>query len=320
MLTLNRVFITLIVVCSMLPTGAIAQQAYALDRENDIYVINEGGGLVTKLHIDDVMNLDMVQISPSGRFLSWQALWLEPDSSYCGIEDENPNILVVMNLENDKADTLCCVMDYDWSPEDDVIALIEYTEEYHLGAGYNIFKGHTLWLYDAVQGDRENLNEIGCGEYDQLYWSEYRNTLCITCFNGQDMHYDPQSGQVLKAWGEYLIISPNGRYGFYDNIYDPASLFSIIDKKEIDLIPGSCSEFKENNVYVSVLEWGKIDDKTVLYVDSNSLEYIDCATGQMYKVIPPSPDIDPIDDLVGFRAGRPVWAKITGDKAELFYY
>jgi hypothetical protein len=311
----------LIVLCLISSIEAEDKKFYAIDIDNDIYVIDSATKGVEKIHIDDVMNLTMVEISPTGRYLSWRALWLEPDTCLCEIKDRMPLILVVMDLERSHADTICNVMDYDWAPSEDILAyMISYKDDYgETITGYAVFYGGEVWLYDAVTEGRSEISLCEDG-YHSVYWSKFGERLCITCNSGPVIAYDPETAADSVLWGEYINVSPDGLYGFDDIIEDEAELYDLEKQKRIPLIDSEDSEVSGNMVYAELLEWGKLEGKTIAYVSTATLEYIDCATGQMYKVIPPSPDIDPIGDLVGFREGRPVWAKITGDKAELFYY
>ncbi|MBW7998036.1 MAG: hypothetical protein FVQ81_16005 [Candidatus Glassbacteria bacterium] len=315
-------FICVIVFSSALGVGQLsASGKYAIEVEHAIVVVDTTENIVNRITVRNIYDSSSPLISLSSRYLARMTYWRDINTCKCNIPlIEDPRILVITDLDTGVADTICHTFDYVWSPSEDKLTFIYYEVEEDKKWGNHHSAGRSVWLYNATSGVREEISGIICHEYTSLYWSEYKNTLCVSCLSGSDRHYDPVTGQVLEAWGYYLKISPDGKYGFYDNKEDAAEVYDLKTKKQIQLIKSADSKSTTVEIYASLLGWGKLDGKTIAFVSTITLEYIDCATGQMYQVKPPSPDINPLYDLVGFRDGRPVWAKIHGDKAELFYY
>ncbi len=306
----------------ILPFDMLAEKTlYPLDRDTLITVINTDNLAYSNISITDVSNLTLLAISPSERYLSWRAKWLKPDTCVCEDKGWPPNVLIVMDLQTGITDTICHVMNYDWSPNSDQLAYIAYdllpSNDFPSG---KYMEGVSVWLYNPESRAKTEIAACDDGYYG-IYWSEFEDKLYITCaYHGPDKFYNSTTGEVAESWGWFLKVSPDGKYGFRDTIDDEAYLFDLESRKKIKLDPDEDWGYGTGDIYAQLLEWGKLDGKTIAYVRFMDLEYVDCATGRMYKVTPPSPDIDPINDLVGFRDGRPVWARITGDKAELFYY
>ncbi|MFC1545021.1 hypothetical protein ACFL4X_02545 [Gemmatimonadota bacterium] len=130
--------------------------------------------------------------------------------------------------------------------------------------------------------------------------------------------YDPVTGVVTETNYQDVYISPAGKYCFRESVDDPCGLYLIDNQLEIPIVAAGTST--PTNLYSDFIAWGTIGGKTVIYTKYEYFGYIDCASGQLHEVTPPSPGINPVADLVGFRDGRPVWARISGDKAELYYY
>ncbi|MBW7995972.1 MAG: hypothetical protein FVQ81_05240 [Candidatus Glassbacteria bacterium] len=305
----------------LLVNTSMASKKYVVQEEKAMIVVDSVENIVNRITVRNIYHLYSIKLSPKSRYLAWKEFWRDISTCKCNIPlIEAPMILVITDLDTGVSDTICHTFDYVWSPSEDKLTFIYYEVEEDKKWGNHHSAGRSVWLYNATSGVREEISGIICHEYTSLYWSEYKNTLCVSCLSGSDRHYDPVTGQVLEAWGYYLKVSPDGKYGFYDNKEDAAEIYDLESKKKIQLIKSADSKSTADEIYAGFLEWGKLDGKTIAYVRFMYLEYVDCETGRMYKVTPPSPDIDPIADLVGFRDGRPVWAKIHGDKAELFYY
>ncbi len=187
--------------------------------------------------------------------------------------------------------------------------------------GDEYYIGQSTWMYNPKTGEKNELF-IGGSQPIHIGWSASDSNIYSLGIQGVE-RYDPATDDITAVPFMDAQISPDGKYCYLDGIEgDPTGLYRNEDNLLVDLFSDSSGTFDQEYFYADLLSWGIIDNETVAYIDEGEgvLQYIDCATGKMHKVIPPSPDIDPIDDLVGFRQGRPVWAKITGDKAELFYY
>lgn len=312
----------LILIMSLVEIGNLsASNKYAIEIEDAIFVVDTVGAVVRRVEVGDIYDIGGVTFSPSGNYIAWQEYLYDISECKCNVPLVGPPfVIVVMNLNKGFTDTLCNALQYSWTPGRDKFAYIEYLEDYSEISGHNYKRGHTVWQYDPATGEEIELENIDCDDYTELYWSEFENKLSISCLTGPDRHYDPKTGTISEFWGYRLKISPDGKYGFQDTIDDEADLYDLGSQKKIQLVKSADSKSNSDEIYASLVEWGRIDGRTVAYVYTLTLEYIDCTTGRMYPVIPPSPDVNPIYDLVGFRNGRPVWAKIDGDRAELFYY
>lgn len=289
MLRLITAINILIVMFSVSSCKAATNQAYALGGENDIYVIDVASMQVEKKHIVDVMNLTMVEISPSGRYLSWRALWLEPDTCLCELIGKNPDILVIINLESGKADTICNVMAYDWSPSEDklVYILLHMVEDaMNSGTGYAIYSGGDVYLYDLDSGLKR---EIFIGSYTMkgVSWSEYdKNIYTLDSYGVQK--YDLVADSIKDATLLDFLISPDGKYSYLQTSEgDPTVLSRTKDYSLEELFSYPSGVYDEDSFCEGLISWGVIDGESVAYVEKDGLQYIVCSTGQVRKVIPP---------------------------------
>ncbi|MBW7995974.1 MAG: hypothetical protein FVQ81_05250 [Candidatus Glassbacteria bacterium] len=305
------------VICSyqLIVAGKAHANSYVkLSSKHKIEVINSDCLDVETVFDDTDMQIYKARLSATSKYLAWRAKWALRDTCLCEDKGRDPLILVIMDLESNASDSICHVGDFSWSPVKDQIVYIKMDLPEN---DYEFYSTGKVWIDDVNSGTKQQIfSEVEA--FRNINWQICDNKIYTNIAGGIAAIYNPLDDKT--AYKSYDAISPDGIYGFCQTVDAPAELYITDGDQRIELLPGDYSVFKIRNVYAFFLEWGVIEDKTVVYVDSHSLEYIDCATGRMYLVLPPSPDIDPLYDLVGFRDGRPVWAKIHGDKAELFYY
>ncbi|MBW7998038.1 MAG: hypothetical protein FVQ81_16015 [Candidatus Glassbacteria bacterium] len=227
---------------------------------------------------------------------------------------EDKHIAVIIDLEDNSKWTIENVEKVSWSPQR---ALFVYIGgECIQGGDYYYSTG--AWLVDPASKTRDSIF-INQHYFDDIVWRKNDNNIYLD--GSGVVKYDPITKEIKKTPYRSCEISPDGRYYFIASLEgELAKFIRTQDNSELNI---SLEDEKDMpfGLQCDMVEWAIIEDAVISYVtDASDLFEVDLSSCVLRKVHPPSPDIDPIDDLVGFRDGRPVWAKIHGDKAELFYY
>lgn len=266
-----------------------------------------------------------IKASPSGKYVSMYGSWHEYYSDKCENETgERHGFFLVINVETGDVISLCNVMSNTWAAEKDLLVYIEGFTEITKGPDWveKWYIGKAVKIFDPNTGLSQEIDIEMHSPYD-VSWSKFDNHIYVYDDYENVFKYNPATGESDKTHYRYVHISPDGLYCFLKSLEgDPAQLFRNEDNSSVFITDSESKPIDTNTFWPYFLDWGLMDGKTVAYLQMNyqNLFYIDCASGQLHEIQPPSPEIRPVDDLAGFRNGRPVWAKIIGDKAELFYY
>ncbi len=303
------------------PSLSYNSQRLLLRLDDRIVLINEQPGECKTVFNSEPFSylIEKTRLSASGRYMTTVVLDGNSDLDSCSNGEEPEIGLLVIDMEKETKRFICNVQTYAWSPNEDKLVYILYgkdNDDREEDAGDAFFSGESIWLYDAQAKISIEL-KVESNALQSLGWSEHDGNIYALNDEGV-IRYTLNTGLVVQTKYLGVHLSPDGKYCFRESVDSPCGLYLSESQTAIPFIEESSKE--PIHIYSDFVSWGVLGGETVLFLIDDGLSYIVCATGRMHKVVPPSPDIDPIGDLVGFREGRPVWAKIKGDKAELFYY
>ena len=313
------IFFNLVIIIDM----CMAQTGgkYLLSTVDTMYLIDEFTCSYGIVFVDNPYSFleEKSRLSASGRYLAIPSIVDNSNTDRCPEDSIEAIDLVVIDLLNKTSTCICNVSKYDWSPVKDKLAYINEEKDdkrREADVGDNFFSGCSVAAYDPASGLSTEL-EIDATSIRCLCWSKNDGKIYVRHEDGV-IQYDPATKFCKEMPYQSVYISPDGKYCFRETVDDPCGLYLTADQSEIPFIEVGTNEPLE--LYSDFIAWGVIDSNTVVYTIYDFFGYIDCATGRLYEIKPPSPEIDPVRNLVGFKNGRPVWARIAGDKAELFYY
>jgi hypothetical protein len=302
--------------------GAIGQvngECYLYTTPNGVSVFEPETGIAKTVYCDSMVFLYNfvkynVQSSITGRYISICGNRM-PDVAFIDNESvEYTHVAVIIDLENDSKWTIQNVEKVSWSPHHDLFAYIG-GENIHQG---DYYYSTGAWLVDPGSKEKNGIF-IEQLHFDDIYWRESDNNIYLE--SSGVVKYDPLTKEIKKTPYRSCNISPDGKYYFIASLEGELAAFIRVQNNSELTIVLEDEKDMPFGLQCHMIEWTIRDDVSVAYVsDASGLFEVDMSACVLKRIIPPSPDIDPIGDLVGFRQGRPVWAKISGDKAELFYY
>jgi hypothetical protein len=299
--------------------SAKCDQYYFYWDRHSVSIIDKDTGQLQGIFADSVFIIDNgfgrnINSSCTGRYISITCLRSPEVKMEKGLPVPHRQVAVIVDLMDQDKWIMEDVEKVSWAPHSDLFVCIG---------------GPSLNLLDYYYSDKAWLVNPGTkavsilfpnqAAFDDINWSAH-NSRIYSCRSGV-LEYNSENGTIRHTGLKRCNISPDGDYYMDDTEEDEeACLYRTATNSEVEIEVPDNDAFSFGRLF-SHFAWQMDESRTLAYVmDYPDFYCIDCATGKMYKVIPPSPDIHPIKNLVGFRQGRPVWAKITGDKAELFYY
>ena len=294
------------------------QYYFHWDRHS-VSMIDKDTGQLQEIFTDSVFIIDNgfgrdINSSCTGRYISITCLRRPEVKMENGLPVPHCRVALIIDLIEQDRWIIEDVEKVSWAPHSDLFVCIG---------------GPSLNLLDYYYSDRAWLANPETKEVSLLFpdqaafndinWSAHNNRI-YSCRSGV-LEYNPENGTIKHTSLRRCNISPDSEYYMDDTEEDEeACLYRVETNVEVEIKVPDKVAFKFGLLF-SHFAWQMDKGRTLAYVmDYPDFYCIDCPTGEMVKIIPPSPDIDPIGDLVGFHEGRPVWAKIKGDKAELFYY